>query len=137
MEVSACALLFALQAGRYPKGEDPGSAGAPVAAMRRVARAHPCVRGHRAPYGGLTGMLGLHLTFNQGPSGITAQLRTFETLDDEEAGVAASVKELEQAGGAPPRSSRSLQDQPAAQRDCRSLGERCRACRRRCVWPAV
>ncbi len=62
---------------------------------KEVIRAFEAIAPHMAAS---RGMRGLHLTSNQGPSGIAAQLRTFETLDDEEAGVAASVKELEQAG---------------------------------------
>lgn len=44
------------------------------------------------------GMLPLALEANRGSSGIHPQLRRFDTLEDEAAGIAASVRELEKAG---------------------------------------
>jgi superfamily I DNA/RNA helicase len=44
------------------------------------------------------GMLSLALEADKGASGIRPQLRRFETLDDEAAGIAASVRELEASG---------------------------------------
>jgi superfamily I DNA/RNA helicase len=44
------------------------------------------------------GMLALDLEANRGASAILSQLRRFDTLDNEAAGIAASVRELEKAG---------------------------------------
>ena len=44
------------------------------------------------------GMLPLELAAERGPSGIRPELRRFDTPDDEAAGIAASVKELEASG---------------------------------------
>jgi superfamily I DNA/RNA helicase len=63
-----------------------------------------------------TGMLPLRLTSNDGASGTVSEIRTFETLDDEEAGIAASVRELE-ASGVP------LRDQAVLCRTNRRLNE--------------
>ena len=44
------------------------------------------------------GMLPLALEADKGSSGIRPQLRRFDTLDDEAAGIAASIRELEASG---------------------------------------
>jgi superfamily I DNA/RNA helicase len=44
------------------------------------------------------GMLGLALQADRGASGVRPQLRRFDTLDDEAAGIAASVRDLEASG---------------------------------------
>ena len=52
-----------------------------------------------APHMGASeGMLPLHLTTDRGRGPAKLQIRRYETLDDEAAGVAASVRELESAG---------------------------------------
>lgn len=62
------------------------------------------------------GMLALQLTSNEGASSVSSELRTFETLEDEEAGVAASILELQKAGV-------DLRDQAVLCRTNRRLNE--------------